>query len=31
MQIGALIALLRGATSPFLASISAGFEPRMAR
>jgi hypothetical protein len=31
MQIGALIALLRGVTLPFLASISEVFEPRLAR
>ena len=31
MQIGALIALLRGVTLPFLASISAVFESRLAR
>ena len=31
MQIGALIALLRAVTLPFLASISAVFESRLAR
>jgi hypothetical protein len=31
MQLGALIALLRGVTLPFFASISAVFESRLAR
>src|SRR6476620_9057362 len=31
MQVGALIALLRAVTLPFLASISAVFESRLAR